>query len=150
MRLLIQRVREAAVTVDNRVVSSIANGMLVFCGFGYDEKVEDFTKTAQKLSLLRIFPDESGMMNLSLKDISGSVLVVSQFTLYGQTKKGNRPSFIKSAPSEKARLHYDTFVKSLEEVLPGKISTGIFGANMQVQLINDGPVTLWIDSENPE
>jgi D-tyrosyl-tRNA(Tyr) deacylase len=150
MRLLLQRVKEAKVLVNEEMISSIGQGMLVLCAFGNDENPEDFNRMARKLISLRMFADESGNMNRSLNDVDASVLVVSQFTLFAQTKKGNRPSFVRSAPAEIAREHYQTFIKMLEEFIPGRVCTGIFGANMQVHLVNDGPVTLWMDSTNLE
>ncbi len=150
MRILLQRVKEAKVLVNNETVSSIGHGMLVLCAFGNEENPEEIKRIAGKLVSLRIFADESGNMNRSLNDVAGSVLVVSQFTLFAQTKKGNRPSFIRSAPAAIAGQHYQLFVQILDELIPGRVHTGIFGANMQVHLINDGPVTIWMDSTNPE
>ena len=115
MRILVQRVKEAKVFVNEEMISSIAEGMLVLCAFGNEEHVDDFNRMARKLVSLRIFADESGNMNRSLNDVGASVLVVSQFTLFAQTKKGNRPSFVRSAPAEIAREHYQAFIKMLEE-----------------------------------
>lgn len=150
MRVVIQRVSRALVTVDKKVISSIANGMLLLVSFTGTDNSEDLEWIAGKIIRLRIFDDEAGAMNLPVTDHKGEILVVSQFTLHAKTKKGNRPSYIDAAVPELAIPLYSGFIKILETLLPGKISTGIFGAEMQVELVNDGPVTILIDSKNRE
>ena len=148
MKIIIQRVSEASVTVDNKIVSQINNGLLVLLGIGNEDTLDDIKWLVNKLSNIRIFADNNKVMNLSLKDIKGEVIVVSQFTLMASTKKGNRPSYIKAAKPEISIPLYEEFVSHLEAVLGKKVGTGIFGADMQVSLINDGPVTISIDSKN--
>jgi D-tyrosyl-tRNA(Tyr) deacylase len=150
MRALIQRVREASVTIDGEVRSSIGLGMLVLLGIEEADTAEDIEWLSGKLSRLRIFPDEAGVMNLSVMDAAGDALVVSQFTLHASTKKGNRPSYIKAARPESAIPLYEQFVKTLERELGKPVSTGEFGADMKVALVNDGPVTIWIDTKARE
>lgn len=148
MRLLLQRVREASVVVDNQLISHIDTGLLIFIGIEESDNEDDALWLAQKTTAMRIFPDEQGLMNRNLEEANGSMLVVSQFTLYAQTKKGNRPSFIKAARPEKAIPLYTYFLEQLAS-LSGKdnVKAGQFGADMQVSLINDGPVTIWMDSK---
>lgn len=150
MRLLIQRVTEGRCRIDGKVHSEIGKGLVVLVGIGNDETKEDIEWLAKKLVQLRIFDDEEGVMNLSVQDIAGEVMVVSQFTLHAMTKKGNRPSWIKAAPEAISKPIYEEFVASVERVLERKVATGVFGADMQIELTNDGPVTIWIDSKNRE
>ncbi|MGH8802310.1 MAG: D-aminoacyl-tRNA deacylase [Casimicrobiaceae bacterium] len=146
MRALVQRVREASVTVEGAVIGAIDRGLLVLAGFGADDTEDDGEWVARKLVDLRIFDDEAGVMNRSLRDTGGSILVVSQFTLYGSVRNGNRPSWAAAAPPTLARPRFDAFVRALEARLGRPTPTGVFGARMQVALVNDGPVTLWLDS----
>lgn len=150
MRLLIQRVTEARCVIGGRCFSEIGRGLVVLVGVGHDEAPEDIEWLTKKLVQLRIFDDEAGVMNLSVQDIAGEVMIVSQFTLHALTKKGNRPSWIKAAPEEISKPLYLTFVESVERTLGRKVATGEFGADMQIELTNDGPVTIWIDSKNRE
>jgi len=150
MRLLIQRVNHASVSIENSVCSSIKKGLLVFCGIEEIDDAEDIKWLVAKLLNLRIFGDENGLMNLSTKDLSVEVLVVSQFTLHASTKKGNRPSFIKAAKPEKAKEFYNDFLKELKTEIGEKLKCGVFAADMKVSLENDGPVTIFIDSKNRE
>lgn len=150
MRLLIQRVTEARCHIEGEVFSQIGKGFVVLVGVGCDETQEDIEWLAKKLVQLRIFDDTEGVMNLSVQDIEGDVMVVSQFTLHAMTKKGNRPSWIKAAPEAISRPLYEQFVAKVEELLGKKVATGSFGADMQIELTNDGPVTIWIDSKNRE
>ena len=148
MRVVIQRVSEASVTVDHSLITSIAKGLLVLVGIEDADTEEDTFWLSNKIINLRIFDDENGVPNISIKDIDGHILVVSQFTLQASTKKGNRPSYIKASKAEIAIPLYEKFVIQLSKDLGKKIQTGIFGANMKVALINDGPVTIIIDSKN--
>lgn len=150
MRTVIQRVANASVTVEAKVVSEIQKGLLVFVGIEEADTQEDLDWLVTKITQLRIFNDENEVMNLSVQDIDGDVLVVSQFTLHAATKKGNRPSYIKAAKPDFAIPMYERFVKALESKLGKKVPTGIFGADMKVLLLNDGPVTIQIDSKNKE
>ena len=148
MRIVIQRVSEANVKIDGNTVGEIKKGLLVFLGIEHVDAEMDADYLIQKLIHLRIFGDDEGKMNLSVSDISGNLLIVSQFTLFADTKKGNRPSFIRSARPEQAIPLYDYFLSQLNKSFSGKIEKGVFGANMQVELINDGPVTIILDSRN--
>jgi len=148
MRVVIQRVSEASVTVDHSLITSIAKGLLVLVGIEDADTEEDTFWLSNKIINLRIFDDENGVPNISIKDIDGDILVVSQFTLQASTKKGNRPSYIKASKAEIAIPLYEKFVIQLSKDLGKKIQTGIFGADMKVALINDGPVTIIIDSKN--
>ena len=150
MRVVIQRVANASVTVEAKVVAEIQKGLLVFVGIEEADSQEDLDWLVTKITQLRIFNDENEVMNLSVQDIDGDVLVVSQFTLHAATKKGNRPSYIKAAKPDIAIPMYERFVKALESKLGKKVPTGIFGADMKVLLLNDGPVTILIDSKNRE
>ena len=150
MRVVIQRVTNASVTVESKVVAEIQKGLLVFVGIEEADTQEDLDWLVTKIAQLRIFNDENEVMNLSVQDIDGDVLVVSQFTLHAATKKGNRPSYIKAAKPDFAIPMYERFVKALESKLGKKVPTGIFGADMKVLLLNDGPVTIQIDSKNKE
>lgn len=144
MKVVIQRVKNASVKINNEVYSSINKGFLVYLGVHHDDTLEDVIKYATKVSNLRVFEDNDGKMNLSLKDIKGEILVVSQFTLYGNAKKGNRPSFIEAARPEHATKLYEAFIEHLNKDF--NVKTGVFGANMEVSSINDGPVTIIIDN----
>lgn len=150
MRAVIQRVSQASVTIEGQVVSEIASGLLVLLGIMDLDTTEDIQWLSNKLTNLRIFNDADGVMNTSLKDSNGSAIVVSQFTLYAQTKKGNRPSYIKAAKPEIAKPLYEQFIKQFEADLGQVIQTGAFGADMKVALINDGPVTIVMDSKARE
>lgn len=150
MRILIQRVREASVVVAGNTVGAIGHGLLVLLGIEVSDTEEDMDWLCRKLSQLRIFSDEAGLMNLSIQDISGDFLVISQFTLHASTKKGNRPSYIKAARPEAAIPLYEAFVAHLRQCSGRPVATGIFGADMQVSLVNDGPVTIWMDSKMKE
>ena len=150
MRVVIQRVTNASVTVEAKVVAEIQKGLLVFVGIEEADTQEDLDWLVTKITQLRIFNDENEVMNLSVQDIDGDVLVVSQFTLHAATKKGNRPSYIKAAKPDIAIPMYERFVKALESKLGKKVPTGIFGADMKVLLLNDGPVTIQMDSKNKE
>lgn len=150
MRTVIQRVSKASVTVDGNIVSSIGHGLLVLLGIEDADGTDDIDWLAQKIANLRIFNDEAGVMNRSVMDTRGDVIVVSQFTLHALTKKGNRPSYIKASKPEVAIPMYEEFVDKLEAILGKKVGTGIFGADMKVELLNDGPVTIIIDTKNKE
>ena len=150
MRALIQRVKNAAVIIDGKQYSSIDKGLLVFLGVGEKDEESDLEWLAGKISQMRIFDDEKGVMNLSLKEIGGELLLVSQFTLMASTAKGNRPSYIRAARPEKAVPLYKQMISRLSEITGKQVQSGLFGADMQVQLINDGPVTIFIDSANKE
>lgn len=150
MRLLIQRVTEARCRIEGAIHSQIGAGLVVLVGIGHDETHEDLTWLCKKLVQLRIFDDEAGVMNRSIEDIGGEVMIVSQFTLHAMTKRGNRPSWIKAAPEAISKPLYEEFVAMVESALGRSVATGQFGADMQIELINDGPVTIWIDSKNRE
>ncbi|GAA0718064.1 D-aminoacyl-tRNA deacylase [Aquimarina litoralis] len=150
MKAVIQRVLEASVTVNQEIISEIKSGLLILLGIEDDDTKEDINWLSGKISRLRIFGDDKGMMNQSVVDVDGNAIVVSQFTLYASTKKGNRPSFIKAAKPEKAIPLYEEFVKQFEKDLGKNVGTGQFGADMKVSLINDGPVTIIIDTKNKE
>lgn len=150
MKVVIQRVSKASVTIENQEAASIESGLLMLLGIVDDDAQEDIKWLSNKIVNLRIFSDEDGVMNNSLLDTKGDVIVVSQFTLHAATKKGNRPSYIKAAKPDVAIPIYEAFVKQLEINLGKKVQTGEFGANMKVELINDGPVTIIIDSKNKE
>ncbi len=150
MRALIQRVKKASVTIEGEIYSEINQGLLILLGIEAEDTQGDIDWLAGKISRLRIFSDENDTMNLSVQDVGGDCLVVSQFTLHANTKKGNRPSFIKAAKSEIAIPLYENFINSLEKEIGKKIKTGSFGAMMDIALVNDGPVTIWIDTKNKE
>lgn len=150
MRIVIQRVSEASVEIEQKIVARINQGLLILVGIEEEDTSEDCNWLVSKIVNLRIFADENEVMNLSLKDIDGEIIVVSQFTLHALTKKGNRPSYIKAAKPDIAIPMYEKFVQQLETELGKKIQTGQFGADMKVALINDGPVTISIDSKNRE
>ena len=150
MKIVIQRVTEASVTIEQKIVAQINQGLLVLAGIEEEDNIEDINWLVSKIINLRIFADENDVMNLSVKDIDGEIIVVSQFTLHAATKKGNRPSYIKAAKPDIAIPMYEKFVQQLETDLGKKIQTGQFGADMKVALVNDGPVTIIIDSKNRE
>ena len=150
MRLLIQRVLNASVTIEGREHSRIGKGLLVLVGIEHSDTQEDIDWLTGKLLRLRIFDDENGVMNLDVQQTEGEIMVVSQFTLFASTKKGNRPSYIRSAPEVISRPMYEKFVAAVEAASGKRVATGLFGADMKVALINDGPVTIWIDSHNKE
>ena len=148
MRILVQRVKRASVTIDGAIRSQIGPGLLVLLGVGNDDTDDAIEYLAGKLVRLRIFDDEAGVMNRDVVQAGGEVLVVSQFTLMASTRKGNRPSYVHAAPEALSRPLYERFTARVAELLGRPVPTGEFGADMQVELINDGPVTIWIDSEN--
>ena len=148
MRLLIQRVKRASVEIEGIVKGAIEKGLLVLVGVTHEDTEEDLEYLAQKLLKLRIFDDEQGVMNLDVQQVAGELLVVSQFTLLASTRKGNRPSYIAAAPEAVSKPMYERFVARMESLMGRKVQTGEFGADMQIELINDGPVTIWIDSKN--
>ena len=150
MRVVLQRVTSASVIVEDKIVGEIQKGIVVLVGIEEADSQEDIDWFVGKITQLRIFGDENGVMNLSVEEVNGDVLVVSQFTLHAATKKGNRPSYIKAARPEIAIPIYEKFVNTLENKLGKKVATGIFGADMKVALLNDGPVTIIIDSKNKE
>lgn len=150
MRVIIQRVSEASVKINGNIKAKIGKGLLIFLGIEDSDGIEDITKLTYKITRLRIFSDEAGKMNLPITDVMGKVLVVSQFTLHASTIKGSRPSFIRAAKPEFARMLYEMFVKQLEKELSIKAATGEFGADMKISLTNDGPVTIIIDTKNWE
>jgi D-tyrosyl-tRNA(Tyr) deacylase len=146
LRALVQRVREASVRVDGRAIATIGPGLLVLVGLRREDGAEDRNWLVRKIAQLRVFDDEAGVMNRSLVEHGGEALAVSQFTLYASTRKGNRPSWSAAAPPELARPGFDAFVDALSTMLGKPVARGEFGAHMQVALVNDGPVTLWLDS----
>lgn len=150
MRVLIQRVKEASVTVQGEVIGKIGTGLLILVGIEEADGAEDIQWLVRKISQLRIFPDADGLMNHSVVDVDGGLLVVSQFTLHASTKKGNRPSYIKAARPEIAVPMYQQFIEELETASERPVASGKFGADMKVALVNDGPVTIWIDSKMRE
>lgn len=150
MRAVIQRVSGASVTIDNKVHSKIGQGLLVLLGVEEEDRLEDCIWLAAKIVNMRIFSDEQGLMNRSVSDVNGEIMVISQFTLFGSTKKGNRPSFIRAARPEYASKIYEMFCSQVAKELSRDIKTGVFGADMQVVLTNDGPVTLLIDTQAKE
>ena len=150
MRTVLQRVSKASVTVDGKVISSIGKGLLVLLGIEDADNKDDIDWLANKILNLRIFNDADDMMNRSVADVNGDIIVVSQFTLHALIKKGNRPSYIKAAKPDAAVPMYEEFVQVLEQKLGKKVGTGIFGADMKVELLNDGPVTILIDTKNKE
>ena len=150
MRVVIQKVTQASVSIENLIVASIDKGLLVLVGIEDGDTNEDIAWLSSKIVNLRVFDDENGVMNLSVKEVEGEVLIVSQFTLHASTKKGNRPSYIKAARPEVAIPIYEAFIKQVETLLGKRVPTGQFGAMMQVSLCNDGPVTILIDTKNKE
>ena len=147
MRVLIQRASRARVTTPEGHDEQIGNGLLLLVGIENSDNQEDAVWLANKIVNMRIFDDNNGVMNLSLTDVEGDVMVVSQFTLHARTKKGNRPSYIDAAPPDKSIPLYEFFVNQIELLIGKRVATGVFGAHMQVELVNDGPVTIWIDSK---
>ncbi|MBO7194081.1 MAG: D-tyrosyl-tRNA(Tyr) deacylase [Bacteroidaceae bacterium] len=150
MRVLIQRVKEASVTIDNKVISLIHNGLLIFVGITDDDNKDDVLWLTKKIANIRLFNDENGVMNRSVIESGGDILAVSQFTLMASTKKGNRPSYIKAAKPEISIPLYEDFCSEMEIAINKPIQRGVFGADMKVGLLNDGPVTIFIDSKNRE
>jgi D-tyrosyl-tRNA(Tyr) deacylase len=150
MKVVLQRVSQASVTIDAKIVADIQKGLLVLVGMEDSDTQEDIDWLVGKIAKIRIFDDENHVMNLSIQDIDGDIIVVSQFTLHASTKKGNRPSYIKASKPEVAIPLYENFVKHLEKELGKKVQMGIFGADMKVSLLNDGPVTIQMDSKNKE
>jgi D-tyrosyl-tRNA(Tyr) deacylase len=150
MKVVIQRVSSASVTISNKKVANINTGLLVLVGVVTEDTQEDINWLVKKVANMRIFPDHDGVMNQSVKDINGDIIVVSQFTLQASTKKGNRPSYIKAARPEVAIPLYENFVKSLETEINKTIQTGQFGADMKVSIVNDGPVTIILNSKNKD
>ncbi|GAC1452145.1 MAG: D-aminoacyl-tRNA deacylase [Chitinophagaceae bacterium] len=150
MRAVVQRVSEASVTINNQVRASIAKGLLVLVGIEGADTSEDIDWLSAKITHLRIFDDEQGVMNLDVKEIGGDILLISQFTLHAATKKGNRPSYIKAAKPEKAAPLYEEMIRRLENEMEKPVGAGVFGADMKVRLLNDGPVTIIIDTKNRE
>jgi len=150
MRAVIQRVTRASVTINNKIEAQIASGVLIFLGIVAEDTLEDIKWLSKKISNLRIFSDENDVMNLSLIDQNFEALVISQFTLHAQTKKGNRPSYIRAARPEIAIPLYEEFIRQLQHDLGKEVQSGVFGANMEIGLLNDGPVTIIIDTKNRE
>lgn len=148
MKAVIQRVKKADVTVDNNIVGSIGVGLLVLVAVHVEDELEDLEWMVRKIAQLRIFSDKDQAMNLAINEVAGDILAISQFTLYASTKKGNRPSYLQSAKPDKAIPFYEQLVKKLDDSINGSVETGVFGADMKVSLINDGPVTITIDSKN--
>ncbi len=150
MRAVIQRVKQASCTVDHKITGTVEQGLLVLIGIEEADTTDDLEWLAQKIAGIRIFSDENGLMNKSLADIDGNILLISQFTLFAATKKGNRPGFTRAAKPEKAIPLYESMVTKLTTLINKEIQTGIFGADMDISLINNGPVTIIIDSKNRE
>lgn len=150
MRAVIQRVSESSVKVDGEITGQIGIGLLVLLGIEENDTEEDLKWLAQKIASMRIFSDENGQMNRSLQDVDGQILLISQFTLFAQTKKGNRPGFVKAAKPEKAIPLYELMIRTLEHHTGKKTQTGVFGADMKVSLINDGPVTIIMDTRDKD
>ena len=150
MRVVIQKVKKASVKINNQLVGEINNGLMVLAGYEPSDSKEDISWMVQKIIKMRIFDDSENRLNFSLLDVNGEILLISQFTLHALVKKGNRPSYIKAADSKKAKKMYDQTIREFETVLKRKISTGKFGANMEVSLVNNRPVTITIDSKKKE
>lgn len=150
MRAVVQRVSQASCTVDDVITGQIKNGLLILLGVEEEDSLTDMQWLGQKFVNLRIFSDEAGLMNKSIQDIAGSILLISQFTLYAQTKKGNRPSFIRAAKPSIAKPMYEAMAKYLSELLNKEVQLGIFGADMQISLLNDGPVTIMMNTKDKE
>lgn len=148
MRILVQRVSEASVKIDGVIIGGISGGLLVFAGFGNDDDEKDIEYATKKIVNLRIFDDANGVMNCSVLEKGGEILLISQFTLHAQTRRGNRPSYINAAKPEISIPLYESLISSLNSAMGKRISTGQFGADMKVSLINDGPVTIWIDTKD--
>ncbi|HEY9196235.1 MAG TPA: D-aminoacyl-tRNA deacylase [Mucilaginibacter sp.] len=150
MRAVLQRVTQASCTVDGQITGQIGPGLLVLLGIEEEDTEDDLTWLANKIAAMRIFGDENGLMNKALADIDGSILLISQFTLFAQTKKGNRPSFIRAAKPAKAIPLYERMINTLETLTGKKIATGVFGADMKISLLNDGPVTIIMDTRDKD
>jgi D-aminoacyl-tRNA deacylase len=150
MRIVIQRVSSASVEIDGKTISRISKGLMILLGIENEDVPDDVQWLTAKVAKLRIFDDPAGIMNLSVNEVGGEILVVSQFTLHASTKKGNRPSYIRAAPPDKAIPLYELFLDQLKKEISGKIQAGVFGAMMDVKLVNSGPVTILIDSRNRE
>ena len=150
MRAVLQRVTQASCTVDGKITGEIKAGFLVLLGVEDTDTMDDLQWLAQKIASMRVFGDENGLMNKALADVRGDILLISQFTLFAQTKKGNRPGFIRAAKPEKAIPMYEQMVKTLEELTGKKVATGIFGADMKISLLNDGPVTIIMDTKDKD
>lgn len=150
MKILIQRVGHASIEVEHKMHAQIKSGLLIFLGIEKDDDSSDVDYLVGKSAALRIFNDPDGKMNLSIQDVGGEALIVSQFTLHASTKKGNRPSYVKAARPERAIPLYEYFIQKMNLELPEKVKSGVFGADMKIQLLNDGPVTIMIDSKNKE
>ena len=150
MRVVIQRVTEARCRIDNKIHSSIGRGLMILVGITHNDNTEDIAWLAKKIADMRIFDDSEGVMNLSVKDVAGEVMIISQFTLHALTKKGNRPSWINAAPEAISRPLYEAFIAAVESAIGGKVATGSFGADMQIELTNDGPVTICMDTKHRE
>ena len=150
MRVVIQKVKSASVEVNDQLIGEINKGLVVLVGYESSDSIEDISWLVRKIVNMRIFDDSNGKLNLSVSDLNGEILLVSQFTLHASVKKGNRPSYIKAANSKKANQMYELTISEFEKVLKRKISTGKFGANMEVSLVNNGPVTITIDTKNKE
>ncbi|MDW8273344.1 MAG: D-aminoacyl-tRNA deacylase [Chitinophagales bacterium] len=150
MRAIVQRVTKARVVSNGKLTGEIGKGILVLAGFEEGDTLQDLEWMAKKIVSLRVFSDERGLMNLSALDVNGGILVVSQFTLFASYKKGNRPSFTKAAKPETAIPLYENFIRNLSKYLGREVATGVFGAHMEVELVNEGPVTVYMDSKNPE
>jgi len=150
MRVVIQRVREASVTVDGKIYGKIGHGMMILAGFEDADSLDDLDWMAAKIVRMRLFPDDAGVMNRSVREAGGEILAVSQFTLYASVKKGNRPSWSRAAPGDISQPMFQSFVAKLAQEFGRQVSTGVFGADMQVGLVNDGPVTVFVDSRSPE
>ncbi|WP_333865889.1 D-aminoacyl-tRNA deacylase [Sphingobacterium sp.] len=150
MRAVIQRVKHASCTVDNKITGQIQKGFMILLGVEEADKIEDLKWLGQKFINLRVFEDEQGLMNKSILDIDGSILLISQFTLFAQTKKGNRPSFIRAAKPDKAKPMYEEMAALLGQLLQKEVQLGIFGADMKIELLNDGPVTIIMDTKDKD
>ena len=150
MRVVVQKVKNASVKVNNQLVGEINNGLVVLAGYEPSDSKEDISWMVQKIIKMRIFDDSENKLNFSILDVNGEILLISQFTLHASVKKGNRPSYIKAADSKKAKQMYDQTIREFETLLKRKISTGKFGANMEVSLVNNGPVTITIDTKKKE
>ena len=150
MRAVIQKVKYAKLIIDSEIYSQIEEGLMVLLGIEDADTKEDIEWLADKIRKLRIFEDENGVMNLSVEDVKGEMMIVSQFTLHASTKKGNRPTYIRASKPEFSKPMYESFVARTREVFAGKVATGVFGANMQIELVNNGPTTIIIDTKNKE
>ena len=150
MRSVIQKVTRASLSIDSEVYSQIGEGLMVLLGIEDSDTNEDIEWLADKIRKLRIFEDENGVMNLSVEDVKGEMMIVSQFTLHASTKKGNRPTYIRASKPEFSKPMYESFIARTREVFAGKVATGVFGADMKIELVNNGPTTIIIDTKNKE